>query len=84
MVGAHTLPIEPNPEGVDHWSFDGNEECPTFEPSVKRSMDFWFHGNDGPPVDYVCHLFIKAGETEYLGDCTHDLAGQTVPMEPWE
>jgi hypothetical protein len=28
-----------------------------------------------------CHLFIKHGEIEYLTDCTHELAGKTIPME---
>lgn len=29
-----------------------------------------------------CHLFIEAGHLRYLDDSTHELAGQTVPMEP--
>lgn len=34
----------------------------------------------GGPV--CCHSYVKAGRWEFLGDCTHDLAGQTVPMVP--
>ena len=30
--------------------------------------------------DTVCHSFIRAGRIEYLGDCTHELAGQVVEM----
>jgi hypothetical protein len=26
----------------------------------------------------VCHVFVKAGEIQYLSDCTHELAGKTV------
>jgi hypothetical protein len=31
----------------------------------------------------VCHVFIKAGMIQFLGDCTHALAGQTVPIPAW-
>lgn len=27
-----------------------------------------------------CHSFIRRGTIQYLSDCTHELAGQTVPM----
>lgn len=28
----------------------------------------------------VCHSFIKDGKIQFLNDCTHELAGQTVGM----
>jgi len=28
----------------------------------------------------VCHYFLKGGMLQFLGDCTHTLAGQTVPL----
>ena len=28
----------------------------------------------------VCHFFIKHGVVEFLSDCTHPLAGQTMPL----
>lgn len=28
----------------------------------------------------VCHSFVRAGKIEFLGDCTHALAGKTVPL----
>ena len=28
----------------------------------------------------VCHSFVKAGRIEFLADCTHHLAGQTVDL----
>lgn len=28
----------------------------------------------------VCHSFIKDGMIQFLGDCTHELAGQTVEI----
>jgi len=27
-----------------------------------------------------CHSFVKDGHIEFLSDCTHDKAGQTVPL----
>ena len=30
----------------------------------------------------VCHTFIRAGQIEFLGDCTHALKGQTIPLPP--
>lgn len=56
-------------------SFDGNLEAPTFTPSI-----FFPLGMLAPGV--VCHGFIRAGQIEYCGDCTHALAGKTVPLLP--
>lgn len=35
------------------------------------------------PVEFkcsICHSFITNGKIEYLNDCTHELAGQSIPM----
>lgn len=31
----------------------------------------------------VCHSFVIDGRIQFLPDCTHELAGQTVPLEPF-
>lgn len=31
----------------------------------------------------VCHSFVKEGRIQFLGDCTHALAGQTVDLPAW-
>lgn len=31
-----------------------------------------------------CHLYVTNGVVRYLGDCTHELAGKTVPLEEFE
>lgn len=36
-----------------------------------------------PQADRVCHSFVVDGQMQMLGDCTHALAGQTVPIPPW-
>ncbi len=36
-----------------------------------------------PPSKYkcvVCHSFVRNGRIEFLADCTHELAGQTVDL----
>lgn len=67
------IPGEPVTPG-NVWSYDGNEDAPTFSPSLLN------HGGRGKTSEHVCHLFITQGVIEFLGDCTHALAGQKVPM----
>lgn len=31
----------------------------------------------------VCHSFVEAGMIRFLSDCTHALAGRTVPLPIW-
>lgn len=59
------------------WGFNGNMDLPTFTPSILCRS-----GNESGPT--VCHSFVRDGRIEYLGDCTHDLRGQTVEMVDWE
>ncbi len=28
----------------------------------------------------LCHSFVRDGRIEFLGDCTHKLAGQTIEL----
>ncbi len=54
------------------WTFNGDLECPTFSPSIRIKY---------PNVDYCCHYFVREGNIEFCGDCTHELAGQTISLE---
>jgi hypothetical protein len=38
------------------------------------------HPDPPPGVDHRCHSFVVDGQIQFLGDCTHKLAGQTVPL----
>ncbi len=58
------------------WKFNGNMESPTFSPSLKVTWDY----TDNAHPQKVCHSFVRNGEWQFLTDCTHDLAGQTLPM----
>lgn len=31
-----------------------------------------------------CHSFVTDGRIQFLGDCTHALAGQTVDLPEWD
>lgn len=53
------------------WTFNGDVERPTF----RASMLVYAHG-DRPR----CHSFVTDGRIEYLSDCTHAMAGQTVDL----
>ena len=61
------------------WTFDGNLEAPTFSPSLLCNRN-------ATPEDvklgvHRCHLFLRKGMVEYLSDCTHELAGKTIPVQ---
>jgi hypothetical protein len=56
-----------------NWTFNGDLEKPTFNPSL---LCTWKHGD----VEHRCHSFVRDGVIQFLSDCTHDLAGQTVAL----
>lgn len=59
----------------ERWKFNGNIEKPTFTPSMLAK---W-----GSTKKHICHSFVTDGKIRFLGDCTHDLAGQTVNLKPF-
>lgn len=80
---AHQIQIGTGPG--PRWGWNGNTERPTFTPSV---LVTWSMPSDNPAefddtskdVKKVCHSFVTDGQIQFLGDCTHALAGQTVPL----
>jgi hypothetical protein len=73
----HAIPTKPHERG---WDFSGTEDRPTFAPSILVHP----HGalaEDGSVYQTPqCHSFVRDGRIEFLGDCTHKLAGQTVDL----
>lgn len=78
------------------WDFNGSMDKPTFRPSIlvrwvegpkepeKDENGYLLVGPDGRlkgARDMVCHSFVTDGMIEFLGDCTHELAGKTVELE---
>lgn len=79
--GAHQVGIG---EGSGpRWGYNGNPDAPTFTPSVNVTYNGPDAGVDGAPPA-ICHSFVTDGRIQFLGDCTHALAGQTVELPDWE
>lgn len=56
------------------WTWNGDTERPTLSPSYLL----------GPGTPSQCHSFITDGRIEFLGDCWHELRGQTVDLPECE
>ena len=69
--------ISHGPGPGPRWGWNGNIERPTFTPSVLVR----YRWSDG---DRVCHSFVTDGRIQFIGDCTHELASQTVDLPDWE
>jgi len=66
-------------EGTPNWTWDGSVEFPTLRPSILTRGDC-FVGNDGETENPVGHTWINQGRAEFLSDCTHEFAGQTLDL----
>lgn len=77
------------------WGYNGNPDAPTFTPSVLLKVGHYCQGQEGKdcwctyeerigqPAPFkcaICHSFVTDGRIQFLGDCTHALAGQTVEL----
>ena len=71
------------------WSFNNDLLKPTFNPSLLIRSKRPVTGEEYQRImarenlnipDRVCHSYIRDGRIQFLADCTHALAGQTVPM----
>lgn len=67
-----------NASSGPNWSFNGDEQKPTFNPSVRHFVP----AQDGEPEETTCHYFIRDGMIDYCTDSQHEFAGKTIPMEP--
>lgn len=88
----HAIPV--NGSGSPNWYYNGNPDKPTFKPSIlRRTGHYAAHYKEGhgcwcdkdkdadwPFKCTICHSFVTDGRIQFLGDCTHDLAGQTVDL----
>lgn len=84
----HQILADPN----RGWVFNGDVERPTFHPSVLVGGVQWdsgegfhkpSHAGVAPGERIVCHSFVTDGRIQFLSDCTHHLAGQTVDLPEW-
>ncbi|MGN7292355.1 DUF6527 family protein [Rhizobium sp. SAFR-030] len=79
--GAHQVMVG---DGAGpRWGYNGDPELPTFTPSVLVTYNGRDAGISGAPPA-ICHSFVTGGRIQFLGDCTHELAGQTVDLPDFE
>lgn len=64
-----------HPFEVPHWEWNGSMTAPTFRPSLLCN---------GSNSQRRCHSFVTDGKIEFLTDCYHSLAGQTVEIPDWD
>lgn len=64
-------------EGEKAWAWNGSVDALTLHPSVLVTWEFAEEGKK------VCHSYVTDGRIQFLGDSTHALAGQTVPLVPF-
>jgi len=71
------------------WGWNGSVEKPTLTPSVMvtgvvpltaEEHTSVMRGEPHEPVPFVCHSCVTDGRIQFLGDCTHALAGQVVDL----
>ncbi|BBR09272.1 MULTISPECIES: DUF6527 family protein [Aeromonas] len=81
-------------EGRPRWGWNGSVDKPTFTPSILvqweqgeppcTDLDMAEKIHRGEVVQTkvvkVCHSFVTNGRIQFLGDCTHHLAGKTVDL----
>jgi Family of unknown function (DUF6527) len=72
----HIIPVRRPAAGHgasgSRWGWNGDLDRPTLNPSILTRY--------GPDGANVCHSFVTDGRIQFLGDCTHALAGQTVDL----
>lgn len=89
---AHQLTVS-GPGAV--WGYNNNPAAPTFTPSVLMRSGHFVTGQEGKmcwctyrdrlgkPAPFeckLCHSFVTDGRIQFLSDCSHALAGQTVDL----
>lgn len=89
--GAHQVAVGAG--AGPRWGYNGNADAPTFTPSIlvrgtvpitDEERDRILAGEKFEPVPLVCHSFVTDGRIQFLGDCTHALAGQTVDLPDFD
>ena len=59
--------------GTRNWTWNGSVDSPTVKPSVLTKGE----NEDGA---HLCHSWINGGRVQFLSDCSHELAGQTLDL----
>lgn len=68
-----------------NWSFNGDMERPTFSPSMNQMTNSPDSKYYNPECESSrCHFILREGIIQYCDDCTHELRGQSLPLQPWD
>lgn len=70
--GLHLLPVSGNTKKRPTWKWNGDLVRVTLSPSILTKIN--------RKIPFVCHSFLRDGQWQFLGDCTHELKNQTVDM----
>jgi hypothetical protein len=69
------------------WGFNGDVDKPTVTPSILTR----YGANPDASEEFkewrserICHSYITDGKIQYLNDCTHELAGQTIELPEFD
>lgn len=63
------------------WTFNGDFDKPTIRASVLTRCFMWNSATGKHDLETErCHSYITDGMIEFLPDCQHSLAGQTVEL----
>lgn len=82
----------PRVGGAGAWTWNNDRDRPTLAPSIlvtgfvpltDAEADRVMAGQPVPRRPRVCHSFVRDGRIEFLGDCTHSLAGQVIELPEW-
>lgn len=89
---AHGVKVD----GSRGWGWNGSLDLPTITPSILVRSGHHIPEHKGPcwcTFDWggrkpsfeckICHSFVTDGKIQFLGDCSHALAGQTVELPEW-
>ena len=73
-----------------NWTWNGSMDRPTFQPSIlvtgvqrltEDEYQNYLKTQQLPePKPLRCHSFVTDGRIQFLSDCTHAMAGQTVDL----
>jgi hypothetical protein len=73
---GHLFRTVPGRHGEPVWTFNGDRDKPTFSPSMLVNAGL----KEKYPDVIVCHSFVRDGRIEFLSDCSHAMAGQSVEL----
>ena len=77
-TGRLTLPVvqgNTTRAGTRAWTWNGSTDAPTLRPSVLTQYQSAIAERS-----WRCHSWINDGAAQFLADCSHSMAGQTVPL----